>query len=271
MASLTTTGSSVGWIFTITGGRTGTAWMTHLMHKNLGIEAIHEYKGVNDFGTRTPDIRVLRNFNTYGMNDVVKEFWSKKLAALPVESGYFEANHVLAKGGLLEALAARSDLPPITILLQRRAWVDQIVSYAVRHDFATITNLWQWFLVPDYPRRVVNPKTLLKAPGGLGAMAWYVFEIEARQEYYRLLFSDKFRFIDCQLEDVITAPGARRLLTDFGWSGEPELPAKANENKQAAPPRLRAQVKQFLSHIRFDAADVARKFVETGRRLGDHA
>lgn len=259
------------WIFTITGGRTGTAWLVTLIRNNLGIEAVHEYLGINDIGIRTPDIRVMRNFNNYGFNNTVEKFWSQKIATLPIDRDYFEANHTLAKAGLVEALATRSNIPPVTFILLRRNWVDQILSYIMRNDFVNVTIPWQWYLLPTYSRRIVDPKKFENVcGGGFGMLAWYVAEIEARQEYYRLLFSDNFRFIYGQLEDISTPSGAQYFLGEFGHSGKIELADKVNVNKRIPPPKLREQVEQFVSQIKYDALSVARDFVESGGKLSSY-
>ena len=47
--------------FTITAGRTGTAWLASFLSKNLNIEEIHEHLGINDFGEKMPDISPIFN------------------------------------------------------------------------------------------------------------------------------------------------------------------------------------------------------------------
>ena len=53
--------------FTITAGRTGSAWLTSFLTANLGIDAVHEPLGIDDFGDQMPDIRTMRTFNNYGI------------------------------------------------------------------------------------------------------------------------------------------------------------------------------------------------------------
>ena len=51
------------YIFTLTGGRTGTAWLAEFLAANLHIPAIHEPLDIDDFGANMPDIRLMRSFN----------------------------------------------------------------------------------------------------------------------------------------------------------------------------------------------------------------
>ena len=51
--------------FTITAGRTGSAWLASFLSLNLQIEEVHEPLGINDFGEKMPDIRTMRNFNNF--------------------------------------------------------------------------------------------------------------------------------------------------------------------------------------------------------------
>jgi hypothetical protein len=54
-------------IFSITAGRTGTAWITNFLGENLGIKSIHEPLGIDDFGNQMPDIKTMRMFNERGL------------------------------------------------------------------------------------------------------------------------------------------------------------------------------------------------------------
>ena len=51
--------------FTITAGRTGSAWLTSFLSANLDIKAVHEPLEINDFGVIMPDIKIMRNFNNF--------------------------------------------------------------------------------------------------------------------------------------------------------------------------------------------------------------
>lgn len=61
-------------VFTITGGRTGTAWLAEFLSAQLKIPCVHEPLGIDDFRVRTPDIRTMRTFNERGMTPFVQDF-----------------------------------------------------------------------------------------------------------------------------------------------------------------------------------------------------
>ncbi len=252
-------------IFTITGGRTGTAWIASLVRENSDCPAVHEQIGVDDFGTRTPDIRTLRHFNTYGMTPLIKQFWRTKFSLLPDVPTYFESSHPLAKAGLIEALAEQSK-DRASILLLRRDWQDQIASYLDRGDFDRIANVWLWFLDPKNPRRIVDPAKLLNL-GTLGMAVWYAAEIEARQEYYRCLYGDRFDFIDCKLETLTTAAGAGALMSRLGFTASPKVPPKRNA-KRVGPKKLQHErLRLVLAKWRFDPLAAAQRFIDAGKSL----
>jgi len=253
-------------IFTITGGRTGTAWLAALVGENSGCAAVHEPIGVDDIGTRTPDIRSLRHFNTYGMTPVVEQFWRTKFSLLPDVPEYFESNHILAKAGLVEALAAATSDDRVTILLLRRGWEKQVSSYLDRDDFRSAANVWQWYLDPAYPRRIVDPSRLTRF-GMTGAAIWYAAEIEARQEYYRRLYGDRFAFIDCTLEEITTPAGASALMTLLGFRPDPILPERRNANAGRPTQERIERLRRLLARIRFDPVESASEFIEAGGSL----
>ena len=56
---------------------------------------------INDFGVIMPDIKIMRNFNNFGNNELVKSFWKKKFSYIKNDV-YAETNHTLCKCGLVE-------------------------------------------------------------------------------------------------------------------------------------------------------------------------
>lgn len=145
-------------LFTVTAGRTATAWLSRLLETNFGIPFIHEPLGISDFGRRMPDIGFMRGFNVHGMDRSVRRFWADKLAALPTP--YIETNHTLAKCGLVEAIAGHGLARRRAFIVLRRDPADQCVSYILRGDFQNITIEWQWYLSPTYSNLIVNPQPL---------------------------------------------------------------------------------------------------------------
>jgi hypothetical protein len=236
--------------FTITAGRTGSAWLASFLAANLGIEAIHEPMAIDDFGVRMPDIRTMRTFNTRGNNEFVREFWVRKFASIPSE-GYAETNHTLCKCGLVEnvILHGREDITRLVLL--KRGIVKQCTSYIIRGDFNNITLMWQWYLDHSYPKKLVDPKSFAVL-GGIGIPLWYCYEMAARQEYYRRKFSDRIRMVTVDLEEVTTEAGAQALLEALGHEGPCVLPAPRNEIRTAPPPALVASIEEAVARLRVD-------------------
>lgn len=255
-------------IFTITAGRTGTDWLSHFIRDNLAIESVHESLGYDDIGTKMPDIRVMRNFNEVGMTDVVNEYWQQKVSSISGFENYCETNHTFTKSGLIEFLSENDVLDNVVFINQRRNWVDVCASYIGRRGYFSSANVWQWLLDWTYKRKIINPSNFA-GMGDAGYIFWFLAEMEARQEYYKQLYSDKFRFIDCRLEEMVTHAGAKRLLEELGHEGEPVIPGKKNATKSSGNDNLKMKLNVKADRFkRFDPAVAAAKFIEMGGRLG---
>jgi len=248
--------------FTITAGRTGSAWLASFLGANLGIKAIHEPLAIDDFGVRMPDIRTMRTFNTHGNNEFVREFWVRKFASIPAE-GYAETNHTLCKCGLVEnvILHGREDITRLVVL--KRAIVKQCTSYIVRGDFDNITLIWQWYLHTAYPKKLVNPKSFAVL-GSIGMPLWYCYEMAARQEYYRQKFSDRIQMVAVDLEEVTSEAGAQALLAALGHEGPCVLPAPRNENPVTPPPELVARIEEAVARLRVDMEELVDHVIRAG-------
>ena len=136
-------------IFTLSAGRTGTAWLSEFLAVNLNCEAFHEPLGIDDFGNRMPDIKIMRSFNENGNNALVKDFWKRKLSML-TSNIHIETNQTLGKCGLIENISRSKLAEKSRIIILKRDIVRQCASYVVRHDFVHITTAWQWYLHPCY-------------------------------------------------------------------------------------------------------------------------
>lgn len=258
------------YVFTITGGRTGTAWLTQLFDLNFKCTSVHEYLQFGDIGRRSPDIGVMQVFNHWGNNDRVQNFWKRKFAALPKTDFYVETNHALAKGGLIENLDKLPDDLDIYFITMRRDWTKQALSYLNRYDFYNYTTIWQWYLDYRYGMNIL-PYQNFPVRGMLGHILWYMAEVEVRQEYYKQLYSDRFTFVEAKLENATKQKGAEELLAKFGHKGSVYLPEKANANVNNTPPIAPERVAEIVSRVNFDPEKIAKDFIASGRRLGDRA
>ena len=140
-------------IFTLSAGRTGTAWLSKFLAVNLNCEALHKSIGVEDFGNRMPDIKIMRSFNENGNNAIVNDFWKRKFSML-TSNIHIETNHTLGKCELIENISRSQLAEKSRIIILKRDIVRQCASYVVRHDFVHITTAWQWYLHPSYQKNV---------------------------------------------------------------------------------------------------------------------
>src|SRR5271165_1188039 len=89
-------------IFTLTAGRTGTAYLAELLRTNVPqAETHHEILTYTSFGVDTPDISHFHAFNNYGNTPEVQAFWQHKFEKILGcgKSCYAETSHMLMKAG----------------------------------------------------------------------------------------------------------------------------------------------------------------------------
>lgn len=252
--------------FCLTAGRTGSQWLADFLTANLGFEAMHEPLEIADFGTRMPDVRLMRSFNTYGMNEEVQSFWQSKLDALPTDRPYAETNHTLGKCGLIEALATHERGKDATVFVLRRNLAKQCASYIARNDFTNITLLWQWYLAPEYKNVIVSPEELRKL-GSAGLALWYCMEMECRQVYYERLYRDQLKLVSLQLEELSTPEAARALLEEIGHPRRPLLPGKTNVHRGDKKDELVEEISAILQRQNFNPERLVDDYIAMGGRL----
>lgn len=248
--------------FTLTAGRTGSAWLAELFSLNLPIHAVHEPLDIDDFGRTMPDIRTMRTFNTFGNNAVVREFWARKFEATPPGT-YVETNHALGKCGLFENLVASPRGKDATVIILRRDIVKQCLSYVSRADFSNVTVIWQWYLHPKYPKNLVTAAPF-DAMGAFGASLWYCYEMAARQAYYHQLYRDRINMVDARLEDITKPEGAQAFWASLGFETPCVLPPPANATKGKQDDALRDQIETLTAQIAFDADEIAAAAIRRG-------
>ncbi len=256
-------------IFTITAGRTGTAWLTEFIKVNSSILSVHEYLDFNDFGTKMPDIRTMRTFNEVGMTKYVIGFWNEKFKSIKYSEDYCESNHTLAKCGLIEYLINFTSLrKEINLIVLRRNKENQALSYLERNDFQNITIHWQWYLSPKYRKNILDPKPFIEH-GIIGIVFWYIYEMEVRQEYYRIIYQRYFRFHIAYLEEITNKIGAEKFAKSLGLNNEIKVPPPKNQQlARSSNQELLKKIKSFHSRINIDSLKIAKEFVRCGRTLG---
>jgi hypothetical protein len=256
-------------IFTVTAGRTGTDWLSKFIQTNSSLHSIHEPIKIHDFGVKMPDIRIMRTFNEYGFNNDVKSFWSKKFKTIESIPLYSESNHTLGKCGLIEHMSNFTKLTDEVsiILLRRENRAKQAVSYLTRADFFHVTMQWQWYLSYRYKHLILNPKPFLEHKM-VGMVFWYIYEIESRQEYYKLLHGDRFNFIDASLESITKIEGAESLAKSLNIKSDVHLPPPANVNKLTPSEETINHALEFENICNIDPKEIAKTFIDSGERIG---
>lgn len=251
-------------IYTISAGRTGTAWLASFLECNVSREArskiIHEPLNARDFGVSMPDIRLMRLFNDEGNVPEVQSFWARKFRSITADL-YAETNHTLAKVGLLEnAQSFREEIDFRFICLSRDI-EQQACSYLARHDFSNMTIAWQWYLDPSYRRNLVNPAQFLKF-GMIGLVLWYCREMEVRQLMYMNHFQDVLKIHHCELSHLVDSEQSRRELSFF-LGVEPMLivPPPKNEGSNKLSDGVVRKVREINLAIGFDSKEVLKNHV----------
>ncbi len=254
------------YVFTVTAGRTGTAWLAQFLGANLGLPAVHEMLGIDDFGVRMPDIRVMRSFNERGNDPLVRAFWTGKLAEIAMLPGFIETNHTLAKCGLVENLAVSPIASNSALVVLRRDLVAQVCSYLARGDFRNITINWQWYLAYGYPNVILNPEPF-RPLGQMGHGVWYALEMDLRQACYLRLFGEGLRFVEANLEEVTGRQGACALLAALGHScPDPILPPRRNAGG-ALEGEVAERVRDLFAALAYDREALVDQYLASGRRL----
>lgn len=236
-------------VFTVTGGRTGTMWLSKFLELNLErAEVHHERLGPGHFGTSTPGLAELCDFNEFGQTKLLREFWKRKFANIELSTAdvYVETSHQLAKAGLLENLDLCNC--PVTIVLLRRARLRTVASYLKVGAFSECINMWLWFLSPSYKNNIVPFDDYSRHAGG--PQFWYYDEIEARQSFYfhtapHWLKSARNDHVAlAHLEDIVNTESSTYqnfFLSTGLWAFKREtieLPPKCNSTDSPGPERF---------------------------------
>ena len=253
----------VKYLFTITAGRSGSAWLADFLKVNLSKNIIHESLGISDFGRSMPDIRIMRMFNNFGNNQEVQHFWNHKLSLIDT-SFYGETNHTLGKCGLIENLSKKISFQKKSlIIILRRNLIKQTVSYLHRNDFGNITLAWQWYLHPSYRKKIVNPEPFLNM-GALGIPIWYSIEMDVRQHFYKLKYKTVLNFIDVDLEQITKLEGAKAILSSIRETDTCIMPEAANTSSVRPPQQLTDRVEEIFSKLNFNSEDLALAALKDG-------
>ncbi len=263
-------------IYSITTGRSGTAFLTRLLHLNIaGAEVHHEFSGFPHFGRRTPDASQLTTFNHIGNVPEVRSFWRKKFTEDQKSRArvYAEMAHIHAKAGLIENLDLLPSSVRIDLVRLTRNTFETYWSHLNRFDFIQAHFTWLFTLDAHYPNVIVNPAPYLEHRM-FGQALWYVHEMEARGAYYeRLVVTDqRIRMHSVRFEDVVNPFGAATLLRSLGHGCDPaevELPKRLSPTKQSSlGDAERRLAEDLFAELTCDTDAAGRNYHNEGLRLG---
>lgn len=261
------------YIFTITPGRTGTLFLAEFLIRNLpNCEVHHEILGYDSFGVNSPDLSTLTLFNSQGNVKEVKKFWKQKLTRIKESKTdyYAETSHILAKAGMIENLGYLGKDAEIHFILLDRDTMKIIESLHARFDFLNIGDIWLWFLDPQYPIKILDP-TPFKYLSVHGSRLWYVYEMRARSEFYKLKYKNKknIHFHHINVSDLNDRKGAKGFLLDLGVKrkiSEIIIPPKLNvtKTKQAVIDKKTLEIIKNEMKKPFDPKALAKEFFKLG-------
>lgn len=262
-------------IFTITTGRSGTAYLADFLAQNItGVRAYHERTAPETFGVDTPDASDLIHFNNFGVTKKVRAFWERKLQRVIAEpcSVYAETAHHLVKAGLIENLDL---LPPnvsVKLIDLQRDIHNTAWSLFNRREFENFGWTWLWWLDPRWPNRIVPSKQLLSY-GAAGCSLWYVLEIRARAAYYNQLVRGMPRceIIQTSAKDLSDPVAAQKVLSSLLDTSvdRVNIPERKNATgKWRLSSKEKQGFAQFLPRVKADPAAMGEAFYAAGYRLG---
>jgi hypothetical protein len=268
--------SARNFVFCLTTGRSGTAFLTELLAANLpDAECHHEFLGWGDFGLRTPDVSHMTLFNSEGNVEKVQNFWRDKLAI--VLNGrlrfYVETAHMLMKAGLVENIASLTRAGHVHLIDLQRDPAATIQSFKSRLDFFNQGNQWLWYLDHTYPRNLSGWEKF-KGYGHSGLCLWYIVETRLRAAYYaRLTAGDPNISVHrVRLEELNSPAGAGRLLAAMGVTipqRDIQMPPPQNVGTPLPAsvwePGEKDRLPKLVAAAQFDADALARIAIEQGR------
>ena len=261
-------------IFTITTGRSGTAFLYSLLKENIkDCEAYHEkIFGYDKFGVETPDISHLQTFNSKGNTTYIKKFWKRKFDIILKSDSktYIETSHILAKAGLIENLEYLLPHGNVYLINLKRDVIKTLLSFYQRCDFRNIGNDWMWYLDYNYPKNITKFSTYeaMKMPD---PSLWYYFEMQARAEYYKLLTKGErgIKIITVNLENLNKKEYAKQFFKKIGFQRKKILippPQNVSSSRMEIAKKTIRNIRKKVRDI--NPKEIASYFYNSGKRIG---
>jgi hypothetical protein len=264
-------------VFAITTGRSGTAYLADLLGSNLEDAAVfHERTGWLNFGVVTPDLSDFTVFNSVGNVPKVQAFWKRKLErnlAGP-KRVHAEASHLLAKAGLLENIGLLTGQGvTVEMIVLHRDVLATLWSFYNRFDFVNNGLAWAFYLDLAYPNVIVDA-TPFRSHGVAGRALWYIYEMRVRAAYYRHLMADHagLRFHSVDLKQIAAPEGAQALFDamELAPAKPVACPPPRNESGQNFfGDKEKDALARLVARFSFDEEELALAYLRSGRRLAN--
>lgn len=262
-------------IFTLTSGRTGTKYLTHLFKRNFP-DAItyHEILKYNAFGVDTPDLSHLLTFNHKGNTKLIQQFWRHKFHKIATTKTdlYIETSHLLMKAGLVENLHHLTAVGDVHLIALKRDLLQVFTSFQNRFSFLNTGSMWLWTLDPFYPLNIVSPFSFHQQLSQTDSNClWYLCEIATRVEYYKLLLKNQpcVTIHDIQLQDLNSPLLVTKFFRQLGLHKTPnDVTIPPPQNKQPANPLITpitsARVRDIIDNLNFNPRALALNHFTSG-------
>ncbi len=264
-------------VFTITTGRSGSAYLAELLGSNLEDAAVfHERTGWLNFGVVTPDLSDFTVFNSVGNVPKVQAFWKRKLdrdLAGP-KRVHAEASHLLAKAGLLENIGLLTGQgATVEVIILQRDVLATLWSFYNRFDFVNNGLSWAFYLDLNYPNVIVDGAPF-RSQGVAGRALWYIIEMRVRAAYYRHLLADHagLRFHTVDLKEIADQKGAQALFDAMELAPTKPVvcPPPRNESTQNFfGEKEKDALAQLAARFSFDEEELALSYLRSGNRLAN--
>lgn len=227
-------------IFTVTTGRSGTAYLWRILELLPGIASRHESSPLFS--------ELMREIQT--RPEAARDFWLKRKLPAIRECGqpiYVETGHLFCKG-FLEPLLELGTTPDLILLSRPHREVASSLLQLGTIPGRTAGGL-RWYLGPEDPG--VLPLPDWRSLADYQLCYWYCLEIERRARAYgEIVRARGGRSVAVTLAEINTLAGFRRLLreldlprpslynwTKYTWNRNRILNRKAGERFAVEPPR----------------------------------
>lgn len=195
-------------IFTITTGRSGTAYLARILSFVPNVVAYHE-----PFPRFNEVVRQVQQ-----NPQIALDFWiNKKLPKIAEEMQpiYIETSHLICKG-FLEPLLEIGIVPDLIFLKRAHREVAESMYRLGSIPGRTELGL-EWYISPD--DNCVLPLKNWQNLHDYQLCYWYCLEIEKRSQIYKKMYLDMSgRFVDLCFKELFTTDGYKRLVKELGLS-----------------------------------------------------